>query len=114
VTSGRSYLAAEDPMMAALHFGVAIRLAPESAAAVLEAIGERQELPLQLVRGDALRLLGMEIDAGEAYQSVASALSVPKSAEPEPAPAQSVEPEPAPAQAAADPIVEELPPLRWD
>jgi outer membrane biosynthesis protein TonB len=133
VASGRSYLDVGDPMMAALHFGVAIRLAPASASAVLDAIGDRQELPLQLVRGDALRLLGMEGDAGRAYQSVASALGAPKPA-PAETPAQaSIEPEPAAASALpqpqaepdlpaasaepeppAGPVVAEPPPIRWD
>jgi len=78
IESGRVYLIADDAMMAALHFAVALRLAPGSAGAVLDAIGDRQELPLQLVRGDALRMLGMEGDAGRAYLSVASALGAPR------------------------------------
>jgi hypothetical protein len=136
VASGCSYLEAGDPMMAALHFGVAIRLAPASATSVLDAIGDRQELPLQLVRGDALRLLGLEGDAGRAYQSVASALGAPKpvrlappepptqaSAEPE-APTASAEPEasaepiasaePAEPEAPSKPSVADPPPIRWD
>ena len=84
MVSGRSYLDAGDALMAALHFGVALRLTPASAGAVLEAIGERQDLPLQLVRGDALRLLGLEGDAGKAYLSVASALGAPKPVAPAP------------------------------
>ena len=89
LTAGRSFLAAGDPMMAALHFGIAIRLAPASASAVLKEIGDRQDLPLQMVRGDALRLLGLEVDAGNAYLSVASALGASKSApsQGEPSPA---------------------------
>ena len=130
VTSGMAFLEAGDPMMAALHFAVAVRLAPVSANAVLEAIGDRQDLPLQLVRGDALKALGMEGDAGKAYLSVASALGVPKPAAPEaaapaieaatpvepsvepsvelaaPEPPQSVEAEPAEASAQAEPATE--------
>ena len=133
VASGCSYLEAGDPMMAALHFGVAIRMAPASATSVLDAIGDRQELPLQLVRGDALRLLGLEGDAGRAYQSVASALGAPKpvrlappepptqaSAEPE-APTASAEPEAsaepiasAEPEAPSKPSVADPPPIRWD
>jgi hypothetical protein len=115
IASGRSYLDAGDPMMAALHFGVAIRLEPASASAVLDAIGDRQDLPLQLVRGDALRLLGLEGDAGKAYLSVASALGAPKPAvlEPSsetgrPAPVTS-EPEPEPPAAYAEPEPEPEP-----
>ena len=123
VAFGGLYLDADDPMMAALHFGVAIRLAPTSAKAVLDAIGDRQDLALQLVRGDALRLLGLEGDAGKAYQSVASALSTPLQAPPAPRPATPVEPEPpaVPADSESEPqseppakaIVQEPPPLRW-
>ena len=119
VASGRACLDAGDPMTAALHFGVAIRLAPESAGDVLDAIGDRTDLPLQLVRGDALRLLGLEGDAGKAYLSVASALGATKTpdveppaaaatAEPEP-PAATAEPEPPAATAEPEP-----PPIRWD
>jgi hypothetical protein len=134
--AGRLYLEAGDPMMAALHFGVAIRLSPESASAILEAIGDRQELPLQMVRGDALRVLGLEVDAGKAYQSVASALVAPRSVEPaaavdaappavspavsEEAPDIRVEPKPEPSAGTAEPepsarpALKDLPPLRWE
>ena len=84
IAAGRSFMGAGDPMMAALHFGIAIRLAPASSAAVLEALGDRQDLPLQLVRGDALRLLGHEVDASDAYASLASALGAAESAAPGP------------------------------
>lgn len=75
VAAGRSCLEADDSLLAAAHLGVAIRLAPELAGVVLEAIGERSDLPLRLVRGDALRLLGLEDDAREAYLSVVGALN---------------------------------------
>jgi hypothetical protein len=124
VESGRAYLRAGDPMMAALHFGVAIRLAPITANSVLEAIGDRQDLPLRLVRGDAQRLLGLEADAGSTYLSVATALGAGRAAaeaaqvaeEPpapqvpeEPAPQAPGEPAPAPRPGPAEP-----PPLRWE
>jgi hypothetical protein len=141
VASGRTYLDAGDPMMAALHFAVAIRLTPTSANAVLEAIGARQDLPLQLVRGDALRALGLEGDAGKAYLSVASALGAPKPApaavetvpDPEPVPVPDPEPVPVPdtepvaevepsvatepepePESQKKPVIRELPPIRWD
>ena len=122
-------------MMAALHFAVALRLAPGSAGAVLDAIGDRQELSLQLVRGDALRVLGLEGDAGKAYLSVASALGAPRpetpgqppntitasvpapETEPETAPntepSAAISPELAPASA-PEPEADDLPPIRWD
>jgi hypothetical protein len=83
-------------------------MSPESARAVLDGIGKRGDLALELVRGDALRLLGNESDAGQAYASVASKLSMSKPVAapelaPEPAPAPAapeLAPEPAPAPAA--------------
>jgi hypothetical protein len=116
VAAGRTFLGAGDPMMAALHFGVAIRLAPASAVAVLDAIGDRQDLPLQLVRGDAFRLLGLEADAGNTYLSVASALGAGRPAAPEaPLEATAPAPEPtAPPIAEEPPLAPEPPPLRWE
>jgi len=55
VASGMSCLAAGDALLAALHFGVALRQAPSIASAVLIAIGDRQDPPLLLVRGEALK-----------------------------------------------------------
>jgi tetratricopeptide (TPR) repeat protein len=118
IAAGRSYLDANDPMMAALHFGVAIRISPESAREVLDAIGDRQDLGMQLVRGDAFRMLGLDEDAGQAYLSVANALGASKpvpnavaAAEPEAAEPEAAEPaaaEPAAAEpAAAEPAAAE-------
>jgi hypothetical protein len=56
VASGRSYLEGNDPLLAALHFGVAMRLNRTRVDAVIEAIGDRQEVPLQMVRAEAVRL----------------------------------------------------------
>lgn len=133
---GRVALDSGDPMMAALRFGVAIRIAPASARAVLDAVGDRQDLPLQLVRGDALRLLGLDRDAGQAYLSVANALGGPQpvptesSAEPELPPAEPAPTEPSkapepptsiaePAAPEPGPVVPEpeppeARPIRWD
>jgi hypothetical protein len=75
IAAGIALLETGDALLAALHFGIALRMTPESAQAVLRAIGDRHDLALELVRGDALRMQGHEQDAGQAYQSVASALS---------------------------------------
>ena len=65
---GRGALAAGDIPTAALRLSVAIRLEPKFAQGVLTAIGERASVPLlALVYGDALRLLGREGEALEAY-----------------------------------------------
>jgi hypothetical protein len=77
VDLGIEALQSQDLLMAGLHFGIAIRLTPSSATAVLAAIGDRHELPLELVRGDALRLLGDHGAADEAYLSVAAELRAP-------------------------------------
>jgi hypothetical protein len=53
---------------ASLRLGVAIRLEPGFAQGVLDAIGDRADEPaLALVAGDALRLLGREAEALEAF-----------------------------------------------
>ncbi|HJX67334.1 MAG TPA: hypothetical protein VJ258_01275 [Candidatus Limnocylindrales bacterium] len=75
IAAGIALLEKGDALLAALHLGVALRMTPELAQAVLGAIGDRHDLALELVRGDALRMQGHERDAGQAYQSVASALS---------------------------------------
>jgi hypothetical protein len=93
VAAGAAALRAGDALMAALHFAVALRMTPESARAVVDGIGERQDLALELVRGDALRLLGNGSGAGEAYASVESALSKPRVAEA--LPSEPAAPEPA-------------------
>jgi hypothetical protein len=65
---GRAALGAGDRGQAALRLGVALRLEPEFAQAVLNAIGERPDDPgLALVAGDALRLLGRETEARAAF-----------------------------------------------
>jgi tetratricopeptide (TPR) repeat protein len=67
---GRGALAAGDIPTAALRLSVAIRLEPKFAQGVLTAIGDRATVPLlALVAGDALRLLGREHDALEAYDT---------------------------------------------
>lgn len=65
---GRAALAGGDLAHAALRLGVALRLEPGFASAVLEAIGDRAAEPgLALVAGDALRLLGRESEALAAF-----------------------------------------------
>jgi tetratricopeptide (TPR) repeat protein len=65
---GRAALARGDATRAALLLGVAMRLAPEFAEDVLRAVTGRDDQPLlALVRGDALRLLGREAEALEAF-----------------------------------------------
>jgi hypothetical protein len=98
VAAATAALEAGDPLLAALHYAVALRTSSEAALAVLEGIGDRRDLALELVRVDALRLAGNEVDAGQAYESVASRLA-PKPAK-QSAPPKREEPEP--------------PPIRWE
>jgi len=65
---GRGALAAGDEAGASVRLGIAIRLDPGFAEGVLAAVGERPSSPeLALVAGDALRLLGREAEAMEAF-----------------------------------------------
>jgi hypothetical protein len=65
---GRAALGSGDVVRAASELGVALRLEPGFADAVLDALAGRGAEPLlELVRGDALRLLGREAEALEAF-----------------------------------------------
>jgi hypothetical protein len=65
---GRAALAGGDVGEAALRLGVALRLDPGFAEGVLEAVGAWERDPaLALVAGDALRLLGREVEALAAF-----------------------------------------------
>ena len=65
---GRAALARGDATRAALLLGVAMRLEPGFADDVLRAVASRDDQPLlALVRGDALRLLGREAEALDAF-----------------------------------------------
>jgi hypothetical protein len=103
IAAGIALLETGDALLAALHFGVALRMTPESAQSVLGAIGDRHDLALELVRGDALRMQGHERDAGQAYQSVASALNGARTAA---EPAAESPAEPAAEVPAAEPAAE--------
>jgi hypothetical protein len=70
---GRAALAGGDAGKAALRLSVALRLDPGYAEGVLEAIGTDDHDPgLDLVAGDALRLLGREAEALAAFDRVRS------------------------------------------
>ena len=59
---------------AAVHLAVALRIAPSLAPAVLDAAGTMSGPSFDLVRGDAYRLVGHEIEARHAYASAAGAV----------------------------------------
>jgi hypothetical protein len=74
---GRAALARGDANRAGLLLGVAMRLEPGFAEDALRAVAGREDQPLlALVRGDALRLLGREAEALEAFDRARGRSSV--------------------------------------
>ncbi len=65
--AGRTALVAGALDQAALHFGLALRVAPALAPAVLEATEGARSAGISMVRGDAYRLAGHETSARQAY-----------------------------------------------
>ena len=78
---GRAALEAGDPDEAAVRLGLVLRVAPALAPAVLDAIEGRSERGLALVRGDAYRLVGREIEARRAFTEAARGGSWPPPAD---------------------------------
>src|SRR5687767_1875887 len=64
---GRAALEAGDREEAAVRLGLVLRIAPALAPAVLELIEGRTDRGLALVRGDAYRLVGREVEARRAF-----------------------------------------------
>jgi hypothetical protein len=103
IASGTAALDVADPLLAALHYAVALRMSPQAAPAVLEAIGDRRDLALELVRVDALHVAAEAADAEAAAQAAAAPQpAVPQATEPP-------KPEPPVRRAAPEP-----PPIRWE
>ena len=80
VAEGIARLGEGDALLAALALRARSAHDPRFRARRARCPRRRRDLALELVRGDALRLLGQESDAGQAYSSVASALSEARSA----------------------------------
>ena len=87
--AGRSALVAGVLDEAALRFGIALRLAPSLAPAVLEATDGARGTSLTVVRGDAYRLVGHESEAQRAYALAASGGLPERRRRPRPKPAAS-------------------------
>jgi hypothetical protein len=64
---GRVALAAGDDQAAAVHLSIALRASPMLAQAVVDALAGRAGATLELVRGDAYRLMGHESEARRAF-----------------------------------------------
>jgi tetratricopeptide (TPR) repeat protein len=91
---GRAALGSGDTATAGLRLGVAIRLEPAYAQSVLAVIGDRAGDPyLALVAGDALRMLGREPEALDAFDR---ARGRPRGSDGAEAPVASEAPEPWP------------------
>ena len=72
--AGRAALADGDTGAAAIQLGVALRLSPLLAPAVLELAAAERTPALDLVRGDALNALGHESEAQRAWSEAAAGL----------------------------------------
>ncbi len=68
---GRAALEAGDVIGAAVRFSLVLRIAPALAPAILDLVGDRHDPALALVRGDAYRLVGRELEARQAYADAA-------------------------------------------
>jgi hypothetical protein len=71
--AARAALAAGDPSAAAFRLSVVLRLSPTLAPAVLDVAGTEPGPDFDMVRGDALRLVGREMQARRAFASAAAA-----------------------------------------
>jgi hypothetical protein len=71
LAKGEAALEAGDVNEASLQLGLALRLTPALAPAVIERLDGRPERGLALVRGDAYRLVGRELDAQRAFADAA-------------------------------------------
>ena len=74
---GRAALEAGDPDEAAVRLGLVLRVSPALAPAVLDLVEGRTERGMALVRGDAYRLVGREIEARRAFAEAAHGGSWP-------------------------------------
>ncbi|MFL5778744.1 MAG: hypothetical protein ACJ761_07345 [Chloroflexota bacterium] len=81
LSAGRAALAM-DPARAAVHLAVALRLGPTLAPAVLDLLEGSRAPELELVRGDAFRLVGHESDARRAFARAATS-AIATGADPE-------------------------------
>lgn len=84
---GRAALDAGDGDEAAFRLGLVLRVSPALAPAVLDLVQGRTERGMTLVRGDAYRLVGREIEARRAFAEAAHGGSWPP-----PAPDSSTDP----------------------
>jgi len=89
---GRAALEAGDANEAAVRLGLVLRVSPALAPAVLEIIEGRAERGIALVRGDAYRIVGREIEARRAFTEAARGGSWPPPAPEDDADASAADP----------------------
>jgi hypothetical protein len=75
--AARDAIVSGDETGGAIRLAVILRIAPALAPAVLDATGGRRGAALDLVRGDAYRLVGHETEARQAYSAAARAAAEP-------------------------------------
>jgi tetratricopeptide (TPR) repeat protein len=75
LAAARAAIAADDHDGAALHLALALRLDPSTAPAVLDAAGHHRSAALEMVKGDALRLVGHDVEARRAYAAAARSMA---------------------------------------
>lgn len=75
--AAREALEANDPRAVAVRLGIVLRISPALAPAVLELAGELPGPDFDLLRGDALRLVGREAAAERSFAAAADALRQP-------------------------------------
>ena len=68
---GRVALGTGDVAAASVQLALVLRISPALAPAVLDLVGDDHRAELALVRGDAYRLIGRELDARRAYADAA-------------------------------------------
>ena len=83
---GRAALDAGQADEAAVRLGLVLRVSPALAPAVLDLIEGRSERGLALVRGDAYRIVGREMEARRAFVEAARADALPRSPDDDAAP----------------------------
>lgn len=99
LADGRTAIVDGQPAEAAVRLGLALRLDPTLAPAVLELLGDTRAPELALTRGDAYRVLGREAEARRAYADAVATNA------PDPSPDTDIasDPEPPPASDAPPP-----------
>ncbi len=80
----RAALSLADPGEAAVRLGLVLRLSPSLAPAVLDLVADRPEPALAIVRGDAYRLVGRELEARRAFAEAARSVGAASPSAPTP------------------------------